>query len=328
MRFLKYLPLICAIFITRPSFSAGTGNEQQACVWYSIAVTCSNTQTYTTYGSTENANSFTAKCYENWDNSSINGPTIKGYQKYITDITCKPGWAKQEVGYGDVCLDSQYAEPTSVHYYKCSCAYTFSGDWSSSGTGIQRQSGTYCGTQVYQYRCASGYYAKGSSPNLSTTSLNCTRCPANATCNGDGLTSFTCNVGYYKSGDQCVACEQTCGTGYSTRTAGATSASSCRSITNISFTDVKGTFRYTNVCCCGDDSSCGCSTGFACWDDSDCSSTIYPSCNNGCCGLACWTKSCTKDRDCFSDGYGSCNTTTGCCDLKPVTPIDPDLPIN
>lgn len=110
--------------------------------------------------------------------------------------------------------------------------------------------------------CASGYYGNGTT---------CTKCPANATCSGEGNTTFTCKSGYCKSGNSCVAIpdnaycsfgEIKCKSGYyqtfwsvgdecsacpspGTSSSGATSKTQCFVSGG---TDATGTFQYEPKC--------------------------------------------------------------------------------
>lgn len=57
---------------------------------------------------------------------------------------------------------------------------------------------TTCTTTSYS--CIEGYYGTPTSSNST-----CTKCPANATCPA-GSTTFTCNTGYQKIGNNCIKC--------------------------------------------------------------------------------------------------------------------------
>ncbi len=132
---------------------------------------------------------------------------------------------------------------------------------SGSGTiycNINDQNGsTYSSVKV----CASGYYGDGKT---------CTKCPANATCSGEGNTTFTCNSGYCNTGTACVArpanstCSGStfkCNAGYykngtscqacpsgGTSVAGATAQSQCFIRSGASQSDRSGKWQYTSNC--------------------------------------------------------------------------------
>lgn len=95
----------------------------------------------------------------------------------------------------------------------------------------------------YSYSCTSGYYGTATSE-----SAGCTKCPSNATCAGGNLSTFVCAKGYYKNGSACTACPSLNGVAGTTTSTGATSITSCYIRSSSSFSDVSGSWRYSDDC--------------------------------------------------------------------------------
>lgn len=95
----------------------------------------------------------------------------------------------------------------------------------------------------YSYKCTSGYYGTATSE-----SAGCTKCPSNATCAGGNLSTFVCAKGYYKNGSACTACPSLNGVAGTTTSTGATSITSCYIRSSSSFSDVSGSWRYSDDC--------------------------------------------------------------------------------
>lgn len=285
---------------------------------------CSGTTTYTTYGSTSNSKSSIATCYTEYNNAT-GSYIVSGYRKYITSLSCNNGYSAQSHTASSLCIGSSTASPTNITYYTCECAdtYSWNNSWTNYSTMYQRDTGTKenCGTSstVYRYRCKSGYYSAGGKQLAvgSTDGLSCTACPANATCSEGGMTTFTCNIGYYKDGSACTSCETTCGVGHTTDVAGAISSSECKAPANVALTDDTGTFTYSVACCCDGP----CSTGTVCkLGETSCSSTadceFGYTCTDGCCkSKFVITNNCLTDDDCTMIGQ-YCNTLTHECELR------------
>lgn len=95
----------------------------------------------------------------------------------------------------------------------------------------------------YSYECTSGYYGTAISE-----SAGCTKCPSNATCAGGNRSTFVCAKGYYKNGSACTACPSLNGVAGTTTSTGATSITSCYIRSGSSFSDVSGSWRYSDNC--------------------------------------------------------------------------------
>lgn len=95
----------------------------------------------------------------------------------------------------------------------------------------------------YSYKCTSGYYGTAISE-----SAGCTKCPSNATCAGGNRSTFVCAKGYYKNGSACTACPSLNGVAGTTTSTGATSITSCYIRSRSSFSDVSGSWRYSDDC--------------------------------------------------------------------------------
>lgn len=95
------------------------------------------------------------------------------------------------------------------------------------------------------YACASGYYGTATG-----STSGCTACPDNATCAGGNSSTFMCAAGYYKnsSGDGCSACPPDELTGKQTSAAGASAVTDCYVPATATWTDDKGTKKFTAKC--------------------------------------------------------------------------------
>lgn len=285
---------------------------------------CSTSTTYTTYGSTSNSKSSTATCYTEYNNGT-GSYIVSGYKKYITSLSCNNGYIAQPHTASSLCIGSSTATPTNMTYYTCECGntYSWSGQWFNDSTGYQYEPGTKynCGASstVRRYRCNKGYYsAGGKTISDSKSELSCTACPANAACTEYGMTTFTCNIGYYKNGNACTSCETTCGAGHTTDAAGATASSACKAPANVEITDDTGTFTYSVACCCDGPciSASNCEFGqTSCSSQKDCG--FGYTCTNGCCkSTEIGFIGCKSDNDCFLNQ--TCNLLTGKCEANAI----------
>ena len=101
------------------------------------------------------------------------------------------------------------------------------------------------------YECASGYYGTATS-----STSGCTKCPANALCLGGNGSTFRCNIGYQKDGNECVPIECNAGDYYIGGFCRAcpspgTSAGGLNGITSCYVTggsDTTGSYSYTQNC--------------------------------------------------------------------------------
>ena len=119
----------------------------------------------------------------------LNYETGESYGSYVPSSTCRSNWSKW------IKERTQYSSLTgngSITYYwpilKVECPIN---DEIHCETTYDRTNSEAAITV-----CASGYYGNGKT---------CTKCPANASCSGEGNTTFTCNSGYCNTGTACVA---------------------------------------------------------------------------------------------------------------------------
>lgn len=104
----------------------------------------------------------------------------------------------------------------------------------------------YCGASLTNVKCASGYYGTPSyTYNGSDVFSGCKKCPSNATCSA---TDFTCNAGFYKSGQLCVRCGTATGNMSATCAAGSTSITQCYMPKGAGMSDTKGKYTFTTNC--------------------------------------------------------------------------------
>ncbi len=184
----------------------------------------------------------------------LNYETGESYGSYVPSSTCRSNWSKW------IKERTQYSSLTgngSITYYwpilKVECPIN---DEIHCETTYDRTNSEAAITV-----CASGYYGNGKT---------CTKCPANASCSGEGNTTFTCNSGYCNTGTACVArpanstCSGTtfkCNAGYyksgslckkcpngGTSVAGATAQSQCFVHSGTSQSDIIGSYQYTLNC--------------------------------------------------------------------------------
>ena len=223
------------------------------------------------------------------DGGEYNGKTID-YMCQVYKLQCA------DDAYGS-CSSSSYkfgeSAPTSGCYACPKCA-TCNGSttWTCPGT------------------------ASGCSANTFKTNSGCGTCPSNATCSG---TSFTCDEGYFADGNGCTSCADSCGTGFSTFTSGASSRTGaterkhCRAESSISITPSggHGTYQYTTACCCTDTCTNLCSSGYTCVTNDNCPSGKI--CSSGCCVTSVCAVPGTSKMDCLGKNCNGYDSSTGCC---------------
>ncbi len=145
---------------------------------------------------------------------------------------------------------------TYISGCECVCSNCNSTDWTAAGKeGYETQIRANCncsgGTaqcnKETKYRCASGWYG-----TTNDGKTGCSKCPANATCNG-GYSKFSCNQGYYEKDNGCTKCPTDPGGVQGTTSGtGATSISACfiaKDTTNSNLQNgYHGQYTYVDTC--------------------------------------------------------------------------------
>ncbi len=135
--------------------------------------------------------------------------SVKGCD-YITECaTCQSGYTLTNTSSttGPFCK-SNTLKTCCKTCSNCTSDTTWSA-YGSSYPGYEKKVTATCScagtcTRSISLRCVAGYY--GSASMSSSGPKGCTKCPDNATCMGGNGNGYSCNVGYYRSGSDCVRC--------------------------------------------------------------------------------------------------------------------------
>lgn len=188
-----------------------------------------------------NADAFTTNnlpinpCDHAFDFSTCSANQV-GYNIYTVNTTCI-----------DYCYDWLERRNTPDSTKTNSTSHVIQKDWTALEFDQCPDIGDYetevdCTTvNKITYSCAPGYYGKPTS-----YSSGCTVCPSKATCNGGE--TFSCDKGYYKSGNMCAQCPASGGIYGTTAGTGATSITECYLPTNTTMYDGTGYYIMTQNC--------------------------------------------------------------------------------